>query len=113
MEHFFACPEGSNRDATSAVAQKVIGLIVDILATASKRNPLASTEQVVAAVPEVVLPETGCGDEALLRELRGILEASMNPHSPGWMAHMDPPPMTIGWLGEAASAAVQPPNPNP
>lgn len=53
-----------------------------------------------------LFPAQGASPEALLHELDRLAADAADVHGPGWMGHMDPPPVWSSILGAAASALL-------
>ncbi|MDJ0946541.1 MAG: pyridoxal-dependent decarboxylase [Kiloniellales bacterium] len=101
-ETAFVSPRGGNRDAVEALLQRGLGRVIAQLAGAAARPPLPREDR---PLPEL-LPAEPVAEAEVLARLEGLLEASMNPFSPGWTGHMDPPPATASILGALAAAAI-------
>ncbi len=98
----FVSPRRENRDAVDTLLQKGLERVLGLLAGAAERPPLPRGE---VSLPEL-LPAEPVSEAEVLDRLDGLLAASMNPSSPGWTGHMDPPPATASILGALAAAAV-------
>jgi len=102
LEAAFADPSGKNRDSVRELSEAILKLVLDHLQNAKERPLLPPTP------PQVwtEIPEEPANQEQLLAELKNLLAGAMNPHHPGYIGHMDPPPTTASFLGELAAAAV-------
>ncbi|MDJ0609649.1 MAG: pyridoxal-dependent decarboxylase [Kiloniellales bacterium] len=98
----FAAPDGANREAVGALLGRALDLVLDHMASAGGRPPLPPEPGPTA----LRLPRAPLDEAEILDGLKALLEASMNPHSPGWMGHMDPAPATASLVGALAGAAV-------
>ena len=98
----FVSPRGDNAEAVSRLLTGAVERVVRQLSRAAERPPLpAGRAPRIAALPAEPL-----ADAALLDELEGLLQASMNPANPGWIGHMDPLPATASLVGALGAAAA-------
>lgn len=101
----FVDPTGANRAEVEQLAQRVLQLVLDTMASAAHRPPMP----VNPALPDGIaseIPGTPTNERALLDGLRALLEGSMNPGNPSFIGHMDPLPTTISILGDLATDAI-------
>jgi glutamate/tyrosine decarboxylase-like PLP-dependent enzyme len=99
----FMAPDGSNRDAVNDLLERALARIVALSASAGSRSPMP-TQPALEVAPTI--PESGRPEEDVLRDMESLLLGSMNPASPGYMAHMDSLPATFSVIGDLAAASV-------
>ncbi|MEA5473128.1 pyridoxal-dependent decarboxylase [Synechococcus sp. CCY9201] len=66
------------------------------------RSPLPGLSVLPSAVPEAF----GLPSEALLADLQQLMDGAYNPHHPGALAHLDPPPLAASIVGDLICAGL-------
>lgn len=97
----FPQPEGENRLLLESLGQQVLQLLLEEAGSAAGRSPLPSAD---LSQLDVAIPAQGTTLETLLDPLRRLIQQSMNPANPGYLAHMDPAANTASVLGETVAA---------
>lgn len=99
----FIDPHRGNREEIEELTRRVLELVLSQAVGASCRSPLPEAD----GLPDSVgIPDAPASEDEVLRELRNLLDSSMNAAHPGYVGHMDSMPTTASVLGELAAAAI-------
>lgn len=98
----FIQPDGQNQTAVAQLIQPVVDLLLREMGEAATRSPLPPLTQ----LPSPTIPSQGLSAEALLSQLKVIIQQSMNAAHPGYLGHMDSIPSTVSLLGDLVAAAL-------
>jgi hypothetical protein len=88
--------------ALAAFLAEASSLLLSWCAGASSATPLPTLWVPPPAAPQA----TGLPPEVLLGDLQRLMEGSYNPHHPGALAHLDPPPLMASVVGDLIAAGL-------
>jgi len=81
---------------------KTSRILCDWYSNAEILTPLPRKSKFKASLPE----ESGCDIKTLFEEINSLIYSSFNPSSPGSLAHLDPPPLSISIVGDLIAGAL-------
>jgi L-2,4-diaminobutyrate decarboxylase len=88
--------------ALAAFLAEASSLLLTWCAGASSAIPLPTLWVPPPSAPEA----NGLPPEVLLADLQRLMEGSYNPHHPGALAHLDPPPLMASVVGDLIAAGL-------
>ncbi|MFM7674040.1 MAG: pyridoxal phosphate-dependent decarboxylase family protein [Synechococcus sp.] len=97
----FAAP-GQGDPALETFLQQAASQLSRWVETSLERSPLPGLSLLPAAAPE----RQGLPADALLAELQLLMDGAYNPHHPGALAHLDPPPLSASIVGDLICAGL-------
>ena len=97
----FASPDGVDPQL-KVFLESTCSLLCEWLANAGKTGPLPS----LSLIPDVAPEEEGLSMQALLDDLRLVMEGAYQPSHPGSLAHLDPPPLTASIVADLICAGL-------
>ncbi len=100
----FINPDGSNREEVKNNFQSATNLLLDFLTSAGDNTVLPRDPQWKRL--KFDLPQKAIQENAMLQELRSIIELSMNPANPSYIGHMDSLPTAYSIIGSLFSSAL-------
>ncbi|MFY8149685.1 MAG: pyridoxal phosphate-dependent decarboxylase family protein [Prochlorococcaceae cyanobacterium] len=97
----FADP-GQADPALEAFLHRAASQLTRWVGSSLERSPLPG----LSVLPEVAPGAEGLPAEALLADLQLVMDGAYNPHHPGALAHLDPPPLAASIVGDLICAGL-------